>query len=142
MKVLFPTETHTVLTTKTFNVGQDWEVPIEGFFIIGANDKKRLRTFADFSDDELHEFTDILKRVRVAMSKVLGIKDVYVFQNEDSEHGFHVWFFPRHAWMEPLGRKIESVRPIMKMALQERSVEPYLSEVTAATKKVHDFLNK
>lgn len=139
MRILFPSEK--IIETEHFNVGQDWEVPIEGFFIIGANDKSK-RSFADFSENELHELVDILRKVRLAMDTVLDIKDVYIFQNEDTEHGFHVWMFPRHDWMEPFGRKIESVRPIMKMALNERSVEPYLTQVKEAAKKVQAFLNK
>ncbi|MDO8482559.1 MAG: diadenosine tetraphosphate hydrolase [bacterium] len=139
MKILFPSDQ--IIETEHFNVGQDWETPIEGFFIIGANDKSK-RSFADFSEGELHEFVDILRKVRLAMDTVLGIKDVYIFQNEDTEQGFHVWMFPRHDWMQKFGRKIESVRPIMKAALAERSIEPYLTEVKEAAKKVQAFLNK
>ena len=138
MKVLFPD--NTIFETETFNVGQDWEVPIEAFFIIGANDKTK-RSFKDFSSEELHELVDILKSVRIAMEQVLDIKDVYIFQNEDTEHGFHVWMFPRHDWMEKFGRKIESVRPIMKEAVAERSEEPYLSEVVKTAEKLHAHLN-
>ncbi len=138
MKVLFPDST--ILKTETFNVGQDWETPIEAFFVIGANDKTK-RSFSDFSDEELRELADILKKVRVAMEHVLNIKDVYIFQNEDTEHGFHVWIFPRHDWMEKFGRKIESVRPIMNAATAERSVEPYISEVKNITEKLRSYLN-
>lgn len=138
MKVLFPNDI--ILKTETFNVGQDWEVPIEAFFIIGANDKTK-RSFQDFSSEELHELVDVLKKVRVTMEQVLNIKDVYIFQNEDTEHGFHVWMFPRHDWMEKFGRKIESVRPIMNTAVAERSVEPYISEVRQVAEKLRSHLN-
>ena len=139
MKILFPSEQ--ILETEHFDVGQDWEVPIEGFFIIGAKDKTK-RSFADFTVPELHELVEILRKVRLAMKEVLGIEDVYVFQNEDTEHGFHVWLFPRHDWMESFGRKIESVRPIMKFAFAERSAEPYLSQVKDAAKKVRARLEQ
>ena len=134
---MFPSEE--VLTTENFDVHQDWEVPIVGFFIIAARDERK-KSFSDFSPDELTEFIKLLSRVRAAMDTVLGIKGVYVFQNEDTRYGFHVWLFPRHDWMEQIGRKIESVRPIMQFAMEKRCAEADLIEVRAAAKLVHDFL--
>ena len=139
MQKMFPSEE--VLTTENFDVHQDWEVPIVGFFIIAAQDRRK-RSFLDFSPAELSELITLLSRVRGAMDIVLGIKDVYVFQNEDTSHGFHVWLFPRHDWMEQIGRKIESVRPIMQFAVEKRCAEADLIEVRAAAKLVHDFLSK
>lgn len=95
----------------------------------------------DFSSEELYELVDILKNIRTAMEQVLNIKDVYIFQNEDTEHGFHVWMFPRYDWMEKIGRKIESVRSIMNIAIADRSVEPYLSEVKNISEKLRSHLN-
>jgi diadenosine tetraphosphate (Ap4A) HIT family hydrolase len=137
MEILFPDLS--VIETKDFDVHQDWEIPIEGFFILGAKDKSK-RSISDFSNDELHELVDTLKKVRIAMKDVLDINDVYIFQNEDTVHGFHVWMFPRHDWMEPFGKKIESVRQIMKLATAERSKEPYLSAVKEAATKVKEYL--
>lgn len=139
MNILFPSEQ--IIDSEHFNVGQDWEVPIVGFFIIGAKDKTK-RSVLDFDDESIRELAGLLKIVRAAMKEVLHIEDVYVFQNEDTEHGFHVWMFPRHDWMEKFGRKIESVRPIMLNAISERSMEPYLAEIIVATSKVRDYLHK
>jgi diadenosine tetraphosphate (Ap4A) HIT family hydrolase len=139
MKKLFPDDR--VIETATFDVGQDWEVPIVGFFIIGAKDKTK-RSVTDFSDDEMNELAGLMKKVRGAMREVLGITDVYIFQNEDTEHGFHVWLFPRHEWMESFGRKIESVRPIMKHALAARTSDADIAEVKAAARKVREYLHK
>ncbi len=50
------------------------------------------------------------------MREVNGCDEVYLFQNEDSQHGFHLWLFPRYGWMDQYGRKIQSVRPIMEYA--------------------------
>ncbi len=109
---VFPDEM--LLETKHFTVSQDCEVPIPAFFILAA--KRKIKSIADFSEEELREFALLLKNTRKAMRDVIGIKEVYLFQNEDSEHNFHLWLFPRHAWMEKFGRKIESVRPIMEYA--------------------------
>jgi diadenosine tetraphosphate (Ap4A) HIT family hydrolase len=104
-----------ILETDHFRIAQDCEVPIEGFLILAA--KRHLRSIADLSDDELTEFSTLLKKARIAMQEI-GIDDVYIFQNEDTEHGFHIWLFPRHDWMQAFGNKIQSVRPIMEYAKQ------------------------
>src|SRR4051812_48265557 len=105
----------TILITEHFNVGQDWCAPITGFFIVGAIDKSK-KSILDFTEQELAELMSIARKIRFAMKEILGINEVYLFQNEDSDHGFYLWLFPRHEWMEQFGRKIESVRPIMKYA--------------------------
>ena len=131
----------TILITDNFNIGQDWEVPIVGFFIIGAKDKSK-RSIEDFSEEELAELMSAAKKMRLAMKEVLKIRDVYLFQNEDTEHGFHLWLFPRHPWMEEFGRKIESVRPIMLHAQKEFSDEKHIAEVNNAARKVKEYLTK
>ncbi len=139
MRKLFPSDQ--IIETKTFDVGQDWEVPIVGFFIIAAKDKTK-RSFADFDADELNEFIQLLKRVRVAMKEVLQIHDAYVWQNEDTEHSFHVWLFPRHDWMEQFGRKIDSARPIMKFAIANRATGKDIKQIKEAVQKVRAYLSK
>jgi len=76
------------------------------------------------------------------MKEVLKIKDVYFFQNEDSEHGFHLWLFPRLDWMEKFGRKIESVRPIMEYARDNMNNENDLRQVLQAVQQLKSFFNQ
>jgi len=138
-QILFPEDT--ILVTKNFNFGQDWEIPIPAFFIAGAQDKTK-RSVQDFTDDELTELILNIKKIRIAMTKVLSIKDVYFFQNEDTEHGFHVWIFPRYEWMEQFGRKIESVRTIINYAQQHMDTDLNLKEVKGVAKKVKEYLDQ
>ena len=137
MNKLFPDDN--IFITKNFEIGQDWETPIPGFFIVGSIDKTK-RSIQDFTDDELTEMIIAIKNVRIAMTKVLDIKDVYIFQNEDTEHGFHIWLFPRVEWMEQFGRKIESVRQIMKYAEKNMTTESNIKEVKDVAKKVKEFM--
>ncbi len=139
MKILFPEET--ILLTKNFDFGQDWEIPIPAFFIAGARDKTK-RSIQDFTDDELTELILNIKKVRIAMTKVLRIEDVYIFQNEDTEHGFHVWIFPRYEWMEQFGRKIQSVKPIMTYAKEHMTTDMNIQEVKNTTKKIKEYIEK
>ncbi len=134
MKKLFPNEN--LITTQLFNVGQDWEVPIPGFFIIAP--LREIKSITEFTDLEAAEFIDLIRRVRKGMRDVLNIKEVYFFQNEDTEHGFHFWIFPRREWMEKFGRKIESVHPIIKYAEQHMLSDDVFRDVSrdvAAMKK-------
>ena len=125
MKNLFPDEV--ILTTDNFIVAQDWEVPIAGFFILSS--KRKIRSIAEFTDDEAKEFGVLIKKVRGGMLETLGINDVYFFQNEDSVHDFHLWMFPRYEWMKKFGIKIESVRPIMQYAQNLEITDKLLAEV-------------
>jgi len=85
-KVLFPNEN--IITTKFFSVNQDWEVPIPGFFIIAPS--RNIKSIDQFSKEEIAEFIKLVGNVRKGMRSVLGIEEAYFFQNEDSEHGFHL----------------------------------------------------
>ncbi len=136
-KILFPDEE--ILDGKYFNTHQDWEVPIPGFFIM-AN-KRKVVSINNFTDEEYLEFTESLRRIRKGMKDVLGIKEVYLFQNEDSTHGFHLWIFPRYAWMEEIGKKIQSVRPIMEYATENMNTEEVLQKVREDVMKMKKYLN-
>ena len=137
-KKLFPEED--ILITENFHFGQDWEVPIPGFFIAASQDTTK-RSLRDFTDKEITELILNIKKVRIAMSEVLGIRDVYFFQNEDTAHGFHVWIFPRHRWMEQFGRKIQSVRPIISYAKENMATDLNLKEVRNVARKIREYLN-
>ena len=150
--ILFPNEI--VISTTHFTIAQDWEVPIVGFFIISSH-RKQVRTLSEFNDLEAQEFIFLLRKLRKGMSDILKIQDVYLFQNEDTQHGFHFWMFPRHRWMEPLGRKIESIRtimnyatkvqtlgPIIEHACHERKSEEFCKEVRGAVRLMKEYMEE
>lgn len=121
--------------TENFLVGQDWEVPIVGFFIISSIDNTKSK-ITDFSETELFELIGLQSKVRRLMEEVLEVKIVYFFQNEDTDHGFHIWCFPRLEWMEKFGRKIESVRPIINFAKENMWTDENMSLIKSACEKV------
>ena len=139
MKKLFPNSI--VYKSKLWDVHQDWEVPIAGFFIM-APTRKGVRTFTDLTDSEALEFMQVLRQVRKGMTEVLGIKDVYFFQNEDTTHGFHFWIFPRHNWMKKFGIKIQSVRPIIEYAKQHMLDEENHNLVLEYADKMKEYMSK
>ena len=136
MKKLF--ENQKIIETEHFEVHQDWEVPIPAFFIIAA--KRKMRSVSDFTTDEAQDFISLLVRVREGMAEALGIKDVYLFQNEDTKHNFHFWVLPRYSWMERFGRKIQSVRPIMQYAKDNMVTDTVIREVNDNVKQMQEYL--
>lgn len=136
MKVLFPDEI--VIQTKNFKVAQDWEVPIAAFFIISTI--RKIRSIGEFTDEEASEFAPLIKKIRKGMEETLSCKDVYIFQNEDSAHGFHLWMLPRYEWMEPFGRKVESMRPILEHATKTFTSEEVLKEVREKVELMRKYL--
>jgi diadenosine tetraphosphate (Ap4A) HIT family hydrolase len=136
VKKLFPDDI--VILTELFNVGQDWEVPIPGFFIIAP--LRKVRSISEFTDEEATEFTNILRKLRKGMRDVLKIEDVYLFENEDTMHNFHFWVFPRYMWMEKFGRGIESVRPIMEYAKKNMVKENDMKDLKESVKKMAAYM--
>ena len=135
-KILFPNEN--IITTKLFTVNQDWEVPIPGFFIVAP--LRKIKSIDEFTDAEAIEFIKIVKEIRKGMREILKIEEVYLFQNEDSKHGFHLWMFPRYKWMEKFGTKIQSVRPIMIYAKENMLSENIFREVKEYVEKMKKFM--
>ncbi len=129
-----------IFETESFIVGQDMEVPIPGFFIISSKDKNK-KSLLDFNESELVELIKLQVKIRKLMKEILEIEIVYFFQNEDSEHCFHIWCFPRLDWMEKFGRKIESVRPIMNYAKENFWTEENLKFVREYCDTVRKNLN-
>ena len=137
-KILFPKES--IITAKYFGVHQDWKVPIPRFFIIAS--LRKLKSIDEFSEKEPFEFISLICKIRKGMRDVLKIEEVYFFQNEDSDHGFHLWIFPRHKWMEKFGRKIQSVRPIIDYAKENMLNEEVFNEVKECVRKMKEFMSR
>ncbi|MFH0711961.1 MAG: hypothetical protein V1889_02530 [archaeon] len=134
--MLFPNEK--IIVTENFDVHQDWDVPIPGFFIV-ASVKKRV-SLLDFDDDERKEFFELVFKLRKGMKEVLGINEVYFFQDESTHHKlFHLWIFPRYDWMDKFGDKIQSIRPIIEYSKCEMTDEKNISEVKDAVQKMRKY---
>ncbi|MBI2665803.1 hypothetical protein HYX12_04235 [Candidatus Woesearchaeota archaeon] len=137
-KILFPDSK--ILVTKSFDIHQDWESPIPGFFIIEI--RRDVKSISEFTDQEALEFIRLVRTVTKGMKDALNIKEIYLFQNEDSEHHFHLWIFPRHDWMDKFGRKIQSVRPIINYAKKNMVNDSVLKEVKKQVKTMKTYLSK
>lgn len=109
-----------IASTEYFEAQQDLEIPIPGFIIIVS--RRHVQRIDEFSPVERHAFMEFLYKIRKGMREALHIETVYLIQEEDAAH-FHLWLFPRYAWMEKFGEKINSVDLIMKWASQNLKTE-------------------
>jgi diadenosine tetraphosphate (Ap4A) HIT family hydrolase len=138
VKILFPN--NNVFEGKYFEVHQDWEFPIQGFFILVP--KRRIDTITDFTREESIEFVNTLIKIRKAMRRILKIKEVFFYQNEDTRHNFHVWIFPKHPWMKNFKMQATPAIPFLKYSLDHFSDKKDIKKVKTAAKKMHDYLSK
>lgn len=128
-----------IASTKYFDAQQDYEIPIPGFVILVS--KRHLQSIDEFSQEEQEDFIKFLCRLRYGIRKALGIKHVYLIQEEDTTTShFHVWIFPRYQWMtNKFGRKIHSVVPIMEYARENLKTKNDLKQVKIAIEKLRKF---
>jgi len=127
-----------IVKSKYFDIHQDFEIPIPGFIIMSS--KRHIQSIDEFTEAEQRDFIKFLCRVRTSLRKVLGVKVVYLIQEEDTSHHFHVWIFPRYDWMtKKFGHKIQSVRPIMEFARENLKTDSNLKKVNNATQKLKHF---
>lgn len=127
-----------ILETKYFHAHQDLAYPITGLVILAS--KRHLYGLDELTEPEAHEYIEVMRRIRQAQRAVLGIGHVYYFYNEDTTHHFHTWMVPRHAWMKPFGRSIESVRPILLHARKNMTSAEQLSQVKETVAALRDAL--
>ncbi|MGE0206689.1 MAG: HIT family protein [Candidatus Babeliales bacterium] len=122
-----------VTQSSNFQIRQDYSVPISGFMILAT--KRHIKSIDEFTKEERLEFIELLYNTRQKMKTVLGIETIYLIQEEDSAH-FHLWLFPRYSWMENLGQKLKSVKPIMEWAQQNLQTSENIKEVKHTVEKL------
>lgn len=130
-----------VLNTKHFDVHQDICIPLPGFLILAS--KRHIQSVDEFTEEEKREFMEVLTKTRKAMRDAMGIKTIYLVQEEDTSHHFHLWTFPRYDWMaEKFGKKIESVRPIMRYCQENLKTEKIIREIEDSIRLLKDYFDK
>lgn len=83
-----------------FTVAQDWELPIEGFFIVAP--KRHIEKFSEFTVDERNEMFDIVdKTIKVLRENNICDRFEIIFEEKENRH-LHVWIMPRHKWMHEI----------------------------------------
>ena len=131
-----------IAETRNFNVEQDYEFPIIGFFVIAS--KRHIIGFADFNEKEKKEFIDIICQVRKAMRDILNIKYIQILFREDTVESktnpshFHIALLPKYKWMD----KFSSTKDILEYARKNLKTEEEINKIKEAAKKLKEHLMK
>lgn len=130
-----------IASTKCFVAQQDYEIPIPGFVILAS--KRHIQSVDEFTAEERTDFIEFLCRLRKAMRQACHVQIVYLIQEEDTSHHFHIWMFPRHDWLvKSFGNKIQSVRPIMEYARENMKTPENVKKVDEAMEKMKKYFPK
>lgn len=86
-----------VLRTKNFDISQDFELPINGFIVIGSI--RHIESINEMTSEEKLELITLIDTV-IASLKKLNVCSQYdvVWEEKDNNH-FHAWLMPRHKYL-------------------------------------------
>lgn len=83
-----------------FTLSQDWELPIEGFYIVSP--KRHAEKLYELTSDERNEMFEIVdKTIKVLRENNVCDRFNVIFEEKEDRH-FHIWIMPRHKWMSDL----------------------------------------
>lgn len=125
--------------TAYFHAHQDVAYPIKGLVIVAS--KRHVISLDELTEVERQDYISFLAKIRKAQRAALGIRHVYYFYNEDTTHHFHTWMVPRYGWMEPFGRSIESVRPVLLHARKQMNDGKSRAEMNDGIQRLTAELN-
>lgn len=83
-----------------FTLSQDWELPIQGFFIVSP--KRHIEKLCELTKDERNEMFEIIdKTVKILRDNKICERFDYIFEEKENRH-LHVWILPRYNWMNKI----------------------------------------
>ena len=83
-----------------FTLSQDWELPIQGFFIVSP--KRHIEKLCELTKDERNEMFEIVdKTVKILRDNKICERFDYIFEEKENRH-LHVWILPRYNWMNKI----------------------------------------
>lgn len=120
-----------------FTLSQDWELPIQGFFVVSP--KKCIEKFEQLDDDEKIEIFKIVdKTIKILRDNNVCDRFDVIFEEKENRH-FHIWIMPRYKWMSDLvGDIIDNIGIVFEYAKNNmRTDENYakIKEIANLVKK-------
>ena len=83
-----------------FTLSQDWELPIQGFFIVSP--KRHIEKLCELTKDERNEMLEIVdKTVKILRDNKICERLDYIFEEKENRL-LHVWILPRYNWMNKI----------------------------------------
>ena len=120
-----------------FTLSQDWELPIEGFFVVSP--KRCVEKFADLTEEERVEIFDIThKTINILRENNICDRFNIIFEEKEGRH-FHIWIMPRHKWMSDLfddiTDNIGEIFAYAKSNFREQHIYNRIKEITKIVKE-------
>ena len=122
-----------------FTVAQDWELPIQGFFVVAP--KHCVENLSELTDEERIRAFDLVNET-IKILKASNVCDRFnvIFEEKQGSH-FHIWIMPRHKWMEDVAGKItKNIGMIFNYAKQNLRTEENLKEISKISQVVKEGL--
>ena len=117
-----------------FTVSQDWELPIEGFFIVCPK-ARHVEQLSELSSKERFEMFELVNRTIEILKKHNVCKEFNIVLEEKKGVHLHVWVMPRHDWMiEKFGKVLANTKNIFDYAKQNLRTEQTFSKINKITK--------
>ncbi|MBG9792430.1 diadenosine tetraphosphate hydrolase [Paenibacillus dendritiformis] len=130
----------TIAETEHFHAHQDVAYPIPGLVIVAA--KRHFYGRDEMTAEERSDFIAFVHNLRTVHRRRMQMESVYYFYNEDTSHHFHLWMVPRYEWMQAFGRSVESLRPVLRHARDERNDEANRQYVLKGIETLGEGLQK
>ena len=129
-----------ILRTKNFDVSQDFELPINGFIVIGS--LRHIESINEMTVDEKQELI-ILIDIVISSLKKINVCSQYnvVWEEKDGNH-FHVWLVPRHSYLRDIiGTNImKKIGELFDYAKKNLRTDENINEIYTTIKKLQEEL--
>lgn len=129
-----------IVRTKNFDISQDFELPINGFIVIGSI--RHIETINEMTAEEKQELITLIDVVIMSLKK-LNVCSQYdiVWEEKDNNH-FHVWLMPRHKYLlEAMGTNIiKKIGELFNYAKNNLRTEENLKTIYSTIEKLRTEL--
>lgn len=124
-----------------FTLSQDWELPIEGFFVISC--KRHVEKLSELTTLEQEEMFKLANKT----TQILTNNNICEYFNiiMPSKRGmhFHLWIMPRYKWMSDLGEDITTnLKMIFDYAKNNFRNEETFNRIKEITDLVRENIDK
>ncbi len=120
-----------------FILSQDWEIPIEGFFIVSI--KRHVERITELTEDERNELFNIaVKTIDILKSNSVCDEFDIILEDKNDNH-LHLWILPIYDWMSNLaGKDMNNIGTVIEYAKDNFSNEEVYKKINSITKLVRE----
>lgn len=129
-----------IMRTKNFDISQDFELPINGFIVIGSI--RHIESINEMTMEEKKELIELIDIIIKSLKK-LNVCSQYdvVWEEKDNNH-FHVWLMPRHQYLlDAMGTNImKKIGELFNYAKNNLRTEENLKSINETIEKLKQEL--